>query len=128
MRALQQCKIFQPISLHTIFPRRFPVGQPSALHFYHFLTDFNFLHTVYILKLFSTAFQPLSVFVMFFSYTPDITPKFDTIFKIWDNSVTFFCFQFFVDLLLVDLKCWFCLNCEIYCSYILILIFFAVNL
>ena len=28
--------------------------------------------------------------VVFFSYTPDITPKFDTIFRIWDNSVTLF--------------------------------------
>ena len=110
------------------FSRNFPVSHLSTLHFHHFLADFNFLHTVCILKLFSTVCQPLIMVVVFFSYTPEITPKFDTIFKIWDNSVTFFSFQFFVDLFLVDLKCWFCLNCEIYCSYILIFIFFAVNL
>ena len=66
---VQWCKIFQPISLHTNFPRSFPVRHLSALHFYHFLTDFNFLHTVYILILFSTAFQPLIVLVVFFLYS-----------------------------------------------------------
>ena len=50
-------------------------------------------------------FQRLSILVMFFSYTPDVTPKFDMIFRIWDNSVTlFFSIQFCVYLFLVDLK------------------------
>ena len=36
---------------------------------------------------------------------PDVIPKFDTIFRIWDNSITlFFCVQFFAHLLLVDLQ------------------------
>ena len=96
---VQGYKIFQSISLYTIFPRSFPVRHLSALHFYHFLTDFNFLHTVYIVKLFYIAFQPLSMLVMFFSYTPDITPKFDTIFRIRGNSVTmFFSIQIFINL------------------------------
>ena len=58
-----------------------------------------------ILKLFSTAFEPLNVLVKFFSWAPDITPKFNTIFRIWDNSVTlFFSVQIFVHLILVHLK------------------------
>ena len=66
---------------------------------------------------------------MFFSYTPDITPKFDTIYRIWDNSVTvFFSIQFFVYLFLADLKCSFCLTCVIICSYLLTFVFFAINL
>ena len=102
---VQWCKIFQPISLHTTFPRSFPVRHFSALHFYHFLADFKFRNTVYILKLFSTAFEPLNVLVKFFSCTPDITPKFNTIFRIRDNSVTlFFSVQIFVHLILVHLK------------------------
>ena len=69
--------VFQPTSLQTIFFRSFPVRHPSALYFLHFLANFKFLHTVYILKLFSTAFQSPSMLVMFFSPTPDIIPKFD---------------------------------------------------
>ena len=52
---------------YDFFSGSFPVRHLSALHFYDFLADFNFLHTVYILKLFSTVFQPLSVLVIFFS-------------------------------------------------------------
>ena len=62
--------------MHTILSRSRNVRHLSALHFIHFLADFNFLHTVYILKLFSTVFQPLSMLVIFFPYTPDITPKY----------------------------------------------------
>ena len=102
---VQRSHIFQPISFHNIFPRSFPVRHLSALHFHHFVVDFNFLHFVYILELFSIAFEPLSVLVLFFSYTPDITPKFDTIFRIRDNSISlFFSIQIFVLLFLVDLK------------------------
>ena len=73
------------------------------MHFYHFLADITFLHTVYILKLFSTAFQPLRVLVIFFFYTPDNMPKFDTIFVIRDNSVTFFSVQIFITITIINI-------------------------
>ena len=77
----------------------------SKVHIHHFLAGFNYLYTVYILKLLSTAFQPLNVVVIFFSDTPDIIPKFDTIFRIRNSSVTLFLsVQSFVHLFLVDLK------------------------
>ena len=110
---VQWCKIFQPISVHTIFPRSFPVRHLSALHFY-FLVDFNYFHTVYILKLFSTAFQPINVLVMFLSYTPDITPKFDTIFRIGIIlSPCFYSFRSLCTCFWFTWNSWFCLNCEI---------------
>ena len=72
--------------------------------------------------MFSIFFQPLSMLVMFFSYTPDITPKFDMIFRIWDNSVTlFFSVQF-----CVTWSSLLCLNCEILCSYLLTFVFFGI--
>ena len=99
------------------------------MHFPHFLADFNFLHTACILKLFSTAFQPLSVLVMFFSDTPDITPKLDAIFRVRDNSITlFFPFSSFYTCSWLAWKCWFCLNCEILCLYLVTFVVFAVNL
>ena len=97
---------FQRISLHIIFSRSFPVRGIYALHFHHFLADFIILYTLYILKVFFTVFQPFSMLIMFFSYTPDIISKFYTIFKIQDNSVSLFFSpaQIFIHLFLVDLK------------------------
>ena len=43
--------------LHIIFSRIIPVRHLSALHFHHFLADFNFLYTVYSLKLFLRPFH-----------------------------------------------------------------------
>ena len=116
---VQWWKVFQPISLHTIFARNFPVWYLCALHFYHFLADFNLLYTIYILILFSTVFQPTNVLVIFFSYTLNITPNFDTIFRIQNDSVTLF-----FSILIVWL--------EIVCLHKLwnplFIVFFAINL
>ena len=96
--------------------------------FHNSLYNILFIRMV-VHSLFLSDFQPLSMFVMLFSYTPDITPKFDTIFRIRGNSVTsFFSVEFFVHLFLVYLNNWFCQNCEILCSYLLAFLFFAINL
>ena len=65
------------------------------------------ISTFFLLFTFSNCFlQPFNhSAVIFYSYPPDITPKFDTIFIIPDNSVTkLFSVQFFVDLFLLEMK------------------------
>ena len=59
---------FNEFPCTPIFPRSFPVKQLFALHFHHFLADFNFFHTAYVVKMFSTVFLALSMLVVSFLY------------------------------------------------------------
>ena len=63
---------------------------------------------------------------MFFSYTPDINPKFGTIFRIQNNSITFvFSAHFSVHLYLKQLVL---PKFQILCSYLLTSLLFAITL
>ena len=73
-------RLFMQYPCLPSFPGAFQLGI-----FLHCIFTFSWPISTFLLKLFSTVFQPLSVLVMFFSYTPDITQKFDI--RILNNSL-----------------------------------------
>ena len=120
---VQWFKVFQPISLHTTF-RNFPVKDLPAfspflvwlqLFLYCLCSQFFFNHSACWLCSFLILQISLQNLILSSELGIILSPCFSPFRSLYT------CFW-------LTWNSWFCLNCEILCSYLLTLVFFAINL